>query len=165
MSERCVLRVHQGDQVATLRVEGRATMNESPTLRRFAEVHLGHDIEAVRMDLCRCTYMDSTFLGTLLFLHRAAGQRGPGHFCLVSPSPECCRQLQQMGLLEVFPIADAEPFPDSSWQTLTEPPADRDVFKWNVVQAHQELANVGGAVADSFRSLANVLASEIDARR
>ena len=83
--------------------------------------------------------MDSTFLGALLILQRAAG-RGQCPLTLVSPSPTCCRLLQQMGLHGQLPVVTAEEDPTGPCTTLTGDAEDVPALRCNVVQAHQELA-------------------------
>src|SRR5579862_6413419 len=80
------LKVHCDDKTLTFQPDGRATMHQSLPLRQRAEQALAAGVQAVRVDLRRCTYMDSTFLGTLLFLYRTMAPKGPGAFALVSPS-------------------------------------------------------------------------------
>src|SRR5436309_2251239 len=91
------VRVHLQGPTVTFQVEGRGRMANSLPLRRLAEQALAGGATALRVDLRRCTHMDSTFLGTLLQLKRAAGRKGAS-LVLVSPSPECHELLRQMAL-------------------------------------------------------------------
>jgi len=155
------VRVHQHDQTLTFVVEGRATMQQSPSVRRFAEHCLACQTTALGVDLRHCTHMDSTFLGTLLFLKRAVERQSRGMFMLISPSPQCCQLLQQMKLDEIFPVVTTDELTASAWTELTNEPEDREAFKRNVVQAHQELAHVEGPAGETFRELATSLAKEL----
>jgi len=139
------------------RVEGRATMTQSLPLRRFAEQRLAAGANAFRVDLSDFTYMDSTFLGTLLFLKGALDRRGQGDFALVAPSPLCCRLLQQMGLDEILPVQAAGPAEALPWTELAEGTPDVNAFKRTVHQAHQELANLEGPAAEAFRAVMRCL--------
>jgi anti-anti-sigma factor len=155
------VRVHQHDQTLTFQVKGWATMHQSPSVRRFAEQCLACRTTVLGVDLRHCTHMDSTFLGTLLFLKRAIDQQRQGEFLLISPSPLCCRLLQQMGLDEIFPIVTAEELTTSAWIELKSESEDIEAFKRNVVQAHQELAHLEGPAGETFRELAASLAREL----
>src|SRR5437879_6155065 len=136
-AQQATIRFHQDDQVLLFQIDGWATMSQSLPLRRFAERALAESGRKVWVDLRRCTYLDSTFLGTLLFLHRAAGRLGGREFRLISPSCECAKLLQQMGVIEVLPILQmAEPVP-SSWTILTKEPEDKQHFQRNVLEAHE----------------------------
>ena len=157
------VRVYQHDQTVTLQVEGQATMQRSPAMRQFAEQCFTGGMTALSVDLRHCTHMDSTFLGTLLFLKRLVERREEGTFALISPSPRCCQLLQQMGLEKIFPVVDQEELPPSVWRELPSGPVDKDkmVFKRNVVQAHQELGRLEGPAGETFRELADQLAQEL----
>jgi anti-anti-sigma factor len=154
------VRVHQHDQTVTLQIEGQATMQHSPSLRQFAEQCLTNGTTALCVDLRHCTHMDSTFLGTLLFLKRLVERRAAGTFALISPSPRCCELLQQMGLAKIFPVVDQEELAARVWGALPSGPEDMAAFKRNVVQAHQELGRIEGPAAETFRELADQLARE-----
>ncbi|HEV8716760.1 MAG TPA: STAS domain-containing protein [Candidatus Binatia bacterium] len=160
-----IVRVHQYDQTLTFQVEGRATMHQSLLIRRFAEQCLAGRTTVLGVDLRHCTHMDSTFLGTLVFLRRAVNQQGQGEFTLISPSPECCRLLQQMGLEKIFPIVAVEELAASTWTELKSELEDTKVFKRNVVQAHQELAHLEGPAGEIFRELADSLARELESEK
>jgi anti-anti-sigma factor len=157
------VRVHQHDHTITFQLEGQATMHHSPAVRRFAEQHLTGEALALYVDLRHCTHMDSTFLGTLLFLKRLVEHRPGGTFALLSPSPQCRQLLQQMGLEKIFAILSMEEPAPGVWTELPSGPKDLTGFKRNVVQAHQELGQLDGPAGATFRELATQLAQELEA--
>jgi anti-anti-sigma factor len=157
------VRVYRHDQAVTFRVEGQATMHHSPAVRRYAEQSLTAGTTALSVDLRRCIHMDSTFLGTLLFLKRLVERGEGGTFVLISPSSQCRQLLREMGLEKIFAVVDAEePAPDV-WTELGSGPGDLTAFKRNVVQAHQELGRLDGPAGDTFRVLAAEMAQELNA--
>jgi len=141
----------------TFRVEDRATMAQSPALRRCAEQNLASGARVVHVDLRHCTYLDSTFLGTLLCLKRDIDRRGQGEFALVSPSPQCSRLFQQMGVAEIFPVVTADELPPTAWADLSGGAEDVNALKGNVMQAHQELARLPGAAGAAFQGVARCM--------
>lgn len=147
---------HEGPNVA-FRVEGWGQMAHSLPLRRFVEQALGHGAVRVRGDLSRCTYMDSTFVGTLLTLQRFVADRGLNAFALVSPSSQCGGLLKQMGLEGFFPVVPAEEDFPQAWVELSCAVDDCQRLQQNVVQAHQELAGIEGPAGESFREVARCL--------
>lgn len=154
-----VLRVCRHDADLTLQLEGRATMHGRLPIRRVAEQALAAGARRVRVDLRRCLAMDSTVIGTLIYLARAAGQHGV-EFALISPSPACRETLAQMGLDPLFPVETADELPAAAW---TDVSADRDelaVFQRDVVQAHQTLAALPGPAGETFRAVAECLKRE-----
>jgi anti-anti-sigma factor len=153
------VRIRQEEDTVTFRVEGWVTMNHSLPLRRCAE-HCLKEGATVRVDLRHCIYMDSTFLGTLLFLHRAAA-KGTGKFVLISPSTQCGELFRQVGLEDGFTLAaDAEEPNAEDWTILTNESKDKCAFTHNVVQAHQELATLPGPAGDQFRAVVRCLARD-----
>ena len=157
------LHVHQADQTITFRVDGCGRATNSLTLRRFAEQVLAAGATTLRVDLRRCTHMDSTFIGTLLQLKRAAEKGERGSLVLLSPSTQCSQILRQMGLdrMVVVESAAEEAGP---WTELggEEDPA---AFKCNAVEAHQELATLEGPVGETFRRVVRCLMQDPEAKK
>ncbi len=160
-----IVRVHQHEQTVMFQVEGWTTMNQSLSFRRCAEQYLAAGAATLWVDLRHCTFMDSTFIGTLLFLKRTAHQQEQGSFALVSPSPQCCRLFQQMGLEGVFPILAAEEVTGRCWNDLKCGGEDMQAFQENVVRAHQELANLDGPASAPFKAVARCLEQELEAEK
>jgi anti-anti-sigma factor len=160
-----LVRVHWQEQTVTFLVEGRVTMVQSQPLRRVAEQSLADGSRHVCIDLRHCTHMDSTFLGTLLFLKRTVDRRDHGDFNLVCPSPQCGAILDQMGLTGVFPLTTADELPAAACAELPGDLQDACAFKRNVLQAHQELASLPGPAGDQFRDMMRCLANDPEARR
>jgi anti-anti-sigma regulatory factor len=152
-----ILRVHQHAQSLTFQVEGSGTMALSLPIRRYAEKALALGLTSLRLDLRRCTYMDSTFLGTLLFLKRAAECQRQGAFTLVSPSPACGELLHSMKVDNLFETVIAEEPASHLWTELNCESLDIPIAKKNVVQAHQELASLPGPAGEPFRAVLRCL--------
>ena len=156
-----VVRVCRDGATLTFQPEGRSCVKQGLSVRRHAERCLADGVSAVRVDLRRCIYMDSTFLGTLLFLMRAVSRHSAGTFALISPTPQCAQLLKQMCLDQVFPIHSEEETAGCTWQALPCDPEDLCAFKDNVVQAHHELANLPGPAGEQFREVAQCLKREV----
>ncbi len=150
-------------RAVTFHVTDHATMASCLVLRQFAEQALANGAMALHFDLRRCTHMDSTFIGTLLFLKRAA-VRANGELVLDAPSPRCSGVLEQMGLTGVFPVASAEEPDTTGWAELGASLEDAGACKRNIVEAHRELAALPGATGEVFRSVMRCLADEPEAR-
>jgi anti-anti-sigma factor len=157
------VRVYQHDQAVTFQVEGQATMHHSPAVRQYAEQSLTVGTTALSVDLRRCIHMDSTFLGTLLFLKRLVERGEEGTFVLISPSSQCRQLLREMGLEKIFTVVNAEELAPDVWIELKSGPGDLTAFKRNVVQAHQELGRLEGPAGETFRVLATEMAQELNA--
>lgn len=157
--------VCEDEQAIVFQVTGRGTMKQAPALRERAEKALADGVRRLHVDLRRCSYMDSTFLGTLLLLMRAVRQIEHGEFGLVSPSAECRQLLQKMHLDSVYSFLDLEELPAYLWTDLPAEFGDAQCFDRVVVQAHQELAATPGAPGAMFAELAQRLMQEWKAKQ
>jgi anti-anti-sigma regulatory factor len=155
--------VRRENGIIFCRIEGWGTMAQGLALRRFAERHLESGDTTLRIDLCDCAYMDSTFLGTLICLNRSFGRRTPDGFTLVNPSPDCRQLLVKMKLDAVLPVCQLEAGQAGDWVELCDRPND-ETLQSCVVQAHQELASVPGSAGAPFRQVASLLTKELDAK-
>ena len=151
---------------AVVRVRGRAQAHQCPAFRRFAEDALNGQAARLQVDLSECEYFDSTFLRTLLQLPRTPGQDGGSVLSLVAPSEQCLQILGQMGVKPLFRIdAGRTVHDDSQWNSLAEeqPGQCGSDFHRNVVEAHQELAQVDGPMQDKYRMIAELAAQDLKA--
>src|SRR5262249_47341066 len=110
------VRYHRHGTTVSFRGEGRCTMTPAGPVRTFAEACLAQGADLLRVDLRDCTYLDSTFLGTILHLYKSAVALGRFRLVLVAPSTACGKILGQMGLLEVLPTEPPGPEDPSAWQ-------------------------------------------------
>jgi anti-anti-sigma factor len=157
-----VVRVRTSGGALDVQVEGWGTMLHSQAIRQWVEANLGQ-AALVRVDLSRCTHMDSTFIGTLLGLKRVCDSRPACGLVLVCPSAHCRQVLSQMRIGHIFQI-EPEPFAAGEWQEVcVQPEAIKSrAFQNNVVEAHQRLADCEGPTGERFRQLAADMQRELD---
>ena len=156
-----VIRIHQQEQTLTFQVVGWGQMATSLPVRQFTEQALAQGVRRLCFDLRHCTYLDSTFLGTLLFLQRAAKRRIGGELILVSPSPDCVKLLHQLGVEACFRCLEAEELTALAWTELVRDTSDAVAFNHNVLQAHQELAGLAGTCGETFQPVARRLEQDL----
>lgn len=160
-----VLACRRGRSVL-VRVHGRGVADLCPALRSFCEQALGGPCTDVLIDLGECSYFDSTFLGTLLYLRKCQGREALPAVTLARPSTECRELLQRMGASRLFAVVDELPERgDADWVPLSEAQEGRGslAFRRNVVDAHQELARVDGPLGDRYRMIAELAAQDLEA--
>ena len=76
------------DTGCVIRVQGRGTMKESPTVKAVAmQALVGDERTIVAIDLSTCDYLDGAFLGALVELYNRFGRSKPTRF-LVAASGE-----------------------------------------------------------------------------
>lgn len=163
-SARGLVRAMRQGQAVHFQVQGCGRMTESLPFRRFAERCLHDGATTLRVDLRHCSYLDSTFLGTLLQLQRAT-RNHTAQLTLVSPSAECKKLLHQIGVHDLFTVLLEEELPCNDWVDLAGGFDNPDDFNHNVLQAHEELANLGGSTGDCFRRVAACLKEDMQKRQ
>jgi anti-anti-sigma factor len=156
-----LLQVRRDQTDAALRVVGRVTMNQCPAVRQWADHCLTQNVQRLSVDLSGCTYMDSTFVGTLLALYRRFKDRQQGGLTIIAPSPACKQVLQQMHLLEIFRLGEQPADGGESWSDLPREGDRPSAMLRQVVSAHQELASLPGEVGENFRGIAKELTAEM----
>src|SRR5687768_15889346 len=93
-----------------VRVEGRGTMRESRAVHEFASQSVGGERgETLTVDLADCDYLDSTFLGCLVELHRKLGAARPPRFAVVTSPERAKRLFGPMCLDQVLNISQQPP--------------------------------------------------------
>jgi anti-anti-sigma factor len=137
--------------LVTFRVEGRGTMIQAAPFLRLAEKFLANGVNQVRVDLRQCKYMDSTFIGTLLSIHKQLAKREAGPLVVLSPSSECGKILQQMGLLGMMPTSQDEA-PAGEW-SLLDSSTDAPELRRTATEAHEHLAGLPGDVGKQFEAV------------
>ena len=146
-----------------IRIVGRGTFRESPTFRETVVQCLQRHPEAqVVVDLAECQYLDSTFLGALIWLHKYAGERSPDRLQFHADSSKA-RQLLSMCVLDrVLNITDRCPQPMGESVQIELLSLDREDLGRHIEQSHRKLAELGGQHESTFAGIANRLRKELD---
>jgi anti-anti-sigma factor len=159
MSE-SVQRIRVAEVGGTLVVEvaGRATMDTAATLRKHIEPRLQAGGLALQLDLRQCSYMDSTFQGTLLILSGVQQRGAARRLELVCPSPECRRLLRENGFDRVLTVVDAEPLTECVWTEIgIETDRKAAAFQDNVIESHEMIVQMDGPTAERYRAAVQML--------
>ena len=144
-----------------VRVVGKGTMRESPAVREFAAQALDAGAGSLVLDLSACDYLDSTFLGCLVVLHKHYGREVPPRFAVSAPS-EPCRRLMAMNKLDAF-LAIIDPGPPLLGEEIPLPAPEScsvDLGR-HIMECHRRLAEAGGPNEDAFRRIADQLDREL----
>jgi anti-anti-sigma factor len=156
----------RADAEITFLVVGHVTCHHASALRKYAEEAQATGAASIELDLRDCTYCDSTFLGTLLALKRQFDPGDEGRFRFACPSPAFRRMLTQIGAEHLFRIVAQASSTDmqTTWQQLTSHVDHAEIarFKRNVVEAHRELVQAGGELAQRFSPVAEAAARELE---
>lgn len=140
---------------------GRGTLRESPAFRDFVGQCLdnGH---VVTVELTECGYLDSTFLGCLIGLHKRSLGLGGSLLRFVADEPCRLRLLSTASLHKLLDFVAECPATDDDYITLEFGHFDsRDLGK-HVMTSHRLLADLGGDDAEQFRAIADRLQKELN---
>ncbi len=148
---------HREGDAVTLRVQGKGVMAHGHPVRKLVEGLIAGGVSSVRADLRACTYMDSTFIGTLLSINKALLARGHGPLSVLMPSDACARILQQMGIDGMLP-QKAGDAPAGEWHEIASGPADAPEARRNILEAHEVLAALPGPAGKQFEAVMRCLA-------
>lgn len=155
------------DDSLWLRIEGRAMADVCPAMREFCQSQLTSQRPRLCVDLQGCEHFDSTFLGTLLCLQKVHGAAGGDSVVLVTPSKPCHETLKRMAAHLLFPIETIDPPEQSAWSQIAGDGPNRESFEFQqqVVDAHNELAAVPGALGELYGPIARMAEQEFVSRQ
>ncbi len=169
MGERAKVSVARFPEGVTIRVQGPGTMSESRVVHAFAEQVLADRARRVIIDLAGCSYLDSTFLGGLVSLHKRHGMRpdsaagGEGRFAIHAPAEQRRLLFSVSRLDQLLPFVESLP-PTQGEEDLAlevDPYATKEGLTQYIVDCHRRLAELGGAEAQDFSRVADALENEL----
>jgi anti-anti-sigma factor len=145
-----------------IRVEGHGTMRESHAIQRFAAGALTDDTMTLSIDLNNAQFLDSTFLGCLVRLHKQFGQRQPGSFRIFATSEKVKTLLMPSRLHTVFTITDEADEVLGGCVAITSGVLDPKDLGHHIMDCHRQLAEIEGPDQDAFRRIADQLDAELN---
>lgn len=154
------------DGAACVRICGRANFNSSHDFRRLINELQQAGYAAFRLDLCDCLIMDSTFLGVLARLALDASDAAEADaakaFELIRPSERVSSLLDNLGVLELFHVTEAEGFAaDQLKPAPAGPKPSRAEASMNSLAAHETLVEVNPANEAKFKDVIKFLAEDL----
>lgn len=151
-----------------LRVVGRGTSQSSPAAQAFATQAITDTTTTLAVDLTKCEYLDSTFLGFLVSLHRTYGKPegdAAPRFVLVSSPERRTKLLSPTGLQKIFCVLETAPPVQGEWLPLTPPAGSAKDWTRHVMECHQQLANIDGPSRERFARIAHQLEDELQEKK
>jgi anti-anti-sigma regulatory factor len=153
------------DTGCCLRVTGRGTVRESSIACDVATKTLESSPAAIVVfDLTSCTYLDSTFLGTLTGLFHHYGRPTPHRFFIAAP-PDTRKKLMGPSRLDrLLPSLDSTPATAGPFVPLAAmSEAEPAEVARHVMTCHRALAQVEGPMQGAFARIADQLEKELAA--
>jgi len=148
-------RVARSKDAIYIRVIGLGNMNNSATVKDFADRMARDGWKAFVVDLAECRGIDSTFMGILLSLRDG--------LVVVNASAHCRKQMESIGLHRVLKIQElAAPVPEGL-ALCDLPDADVDAVTRLklVMKAHQDLIAIDKSNEAKFGAFLRDLAKNL----
>ena len=141
-----------------LRGEGSLNARNCDEFRKTVYSLVTSGVGTIHLDLEQCTYMDSTFLGLLVGIHKKSKQAGGEGLTVYRPSSAATEHLESMGIDKlIFISLTMITFPEgliSCSSTPTQNPRD-------ILSAHQNLMDLSPENRQRFALLAQILNQQI----
>ena len=154
----------ESDPVA-VRIEGRASFQNSGSLEQFCKERVGQGRVRFVMDFAGCTSMDSTFLGVLAGLAIQLRRRSPaGSLVLARLNPRNLELVRNLGLHRLVTIDDGTP-PEAmagAASPLAEKTRSEIESARLVLAAHENLVAVDESNRARFADVVAMVRQRID---
>ena len=144
-----------------LQIVGRGGVQESSTLRDYVQLCLKCDAPRVILDLNDCEYLDSTFLGCIVGLHKHYEHDGPGRFLVAADDATSERLLAATKVDQFLDLIDEAPHLVEEMRPVKTPTLTTRDMGQHVMDCHQLLAQLGGPDAETFARIAEQLGREL----
>jgi anti-anti-sigma factor len=158
MNTNSTLTIERTQKGYIMRVAGRGTMRESPTVQNFVNEALSDGAEVI-LDLNTCDYLDSTFLGSLLKFQQQCQQIQL--FSVLADNSTYERIFSVSHFDRILEFVSVLPSSTGSPVSLEISQLDEVEFGRHLMEAHRELAELGGPSAAKFQAIADQLAKEL----
>jgi anti-anti-sigma factor len=161
------LLVFADKQFACIKITGRATFNLSLDFQTLVTQLQSKGFSCFVIDLAECALMDSTFLGVLAGVGlkmRKNGDAAPtGQVTLLNPSARVTELLENLGLLQLFRIAQGKLAAAESLEPSAPAPAKPSLEELTrtCMEAHETLMAVNPENVARFKDVAKFLAEDL----
>ncbi|MBX7113161.1 MAG: STAS domain-containing protein [Myxococcaceae bacterium] len=153
------------EQTVCVRVQGRATHLHGQPLRDVAREMLSRGFRRVELDLGKCTYMDSTFLGVLVGISMRLEKMGADKVAIFRISPRNLELFKTLGVDRFFQMdspgamAHADDLNDA--RALVEARQATPAWATTIIEAHQLLVESDDRNEPRFKELLAFLKEDL----
>ena len=147
-------------QTVLIRVEGKGTFLNSTVLKEFAKETTNRGYRDYRVDLEKCTSMDSTFMGTLAGIALRLTEVGPGQLRIVNLSERNRDLLCGLGLDQLMSLEGREEGPVPT-APLSAEPVDKTTQAQTMLEAHQDVVKANPENAVKFKDVIDYLEHDL----
>ena len=149
-------------------VKGRATFDCSSPLRNFADNIVPGSVEKIFIDLSECSWLDSTFMGTLAMLGLNA-QKAKIEVEIINIDDKNFKLLKELGVNKLFTYNNRKEKTESEegWEKLTEFSENltQNDVEDTILEAHKTLMDVDEGNVPKFQSVVDMVEKDISKRK
>jgi anti-anti-sigma factor len=155
------------DNVAWIRVEGRANFNSSIDFKALVNGLTEKGYRRFVLDLTECILMDSTFLGVLAGLGLKFSNPRNGDprqsIELLNPNARIADLLENLGVEHLFKIVSGPELTTNRLTPVEQTPAshDRKEISRTCLEAHEILMQINPGNVPKFKDVADFLAEDL----
>ena len=159
------LSVAVSDKVAWIRIDGRASFNNSVDFKTVVTGLWDRGCSHFVLDLTQCLLMDSTFLGVLAGLGLRYPHNGnkDAAFELLNPNARISELLENLGVAHLFKVVQGPATTSRALNDVPETPGQRDGAEVTrtCLEAHRTLMNINPANVPKFKDVAEFLQEDL----
>jgi anti-sigma B factor antagonist len=141
----------------SIKVEGRATFECSPPLKNFSKNISSELIKNIFIDLSECTWMDSTFMGTLAIIGLKA-KISNVHIEIVNSGKKNLDLLEELGIATLFIFNNSSESNKNEWDSLS---GDSSDIAQTVLNAHEALIEIDESNTPKFSKVVELIKEDI----
>ncbi len=159
------IQVGLSGKTVAVRILGRATHLHAQRLREFSFEMISRGYRGFEVDLGRCTYMDSTFLGVLVGISLQLQRTGEGGVAIFSITTRNLELLRTLGVDRFFHIdapGTGEARVNDQLSALPEKEVSKTDWAGTVLEAHQILAQVDERNQARFKDLLEFMKDDLE---
>lgn len=157
--------VARRDQQAFMQLVGRGSFQNASVLKKFYVELLEQGVCQFLLDLNECTYLDSTFLGTLTGLGMRLRGEPKGRLHVLNASSRNLELMQNLGLDKVPSIdirgVDFTPPLPSDLKEASKVPATKEEIGRQMLEAHQQLIQIDAQNLPKFKDVIAYLEEDL----
>jgi anti-sigma B factor antagonist len=160
--EKSVILVACEGGLAYVQVKGRGSFQNAGNLKRFYTEVIGNSVTQCIIDLKLCTYLDSTFLGTLTGLGLKLKALPGGRMTVIHVSTRNLELMQNMGLDRLFHLqANASDYsPEALEETSARTETKRETGQV-MLEAHENLMGWDERNVAKFKDVVDYLREDL----
>jgi anti-anti-sigma factor len=153
--------------VTVIRIQGRGTFQNSIELKHLTQT-LRDKNPLIRfiIDLDKCDYLDSTFMGTLARITLEQKKAGSGYATVLNTREHTQRLLKNLGLSYILDIRDSTETVPVQEKDFQKADAQEPVPKFeqivHMIKAHEQLIDIDNQNEVRFQSVLKYLMESLD---